>query len=120
MRKIVPRRFNWPSKTLAVIMCVFLSYLLFGTGPVHALDPNKRLTQYMHTSWRIQDGPCRRLVLAIAQTSDGFFWFSSDSQGMYRFDGVRFLPWTLPPNDKTINAIVKVYGDHAWWAMGTR
>ncbi len=55
MRKIVPRRFNWPSNTLAVL-CLFLSYLLFGTAPVHALDPNKRVTQYIHTAWRTQDG----------------------------------------------------------------
>ena len=56
MRKIVPCRFNWPGKTLAVIVCVFLSYVLFGTAPVHGLDPNLRLTQDMHKSWGTQDG----------------------------------------------------------------
>ena len=24
-------------------------------GPARALDPSKRLTQYLHASWRIQD-----------------------------------------------------------------
>jgi signal transduction histidine kinase/ligand-binding sensor domain-containing protein len=91
-------------------------------GSVYALDPNKRLTQYSHTSWRIQDGSAPAGIEAIAQTSDGYLWFSSDSQGVYRFDGVRFLPWTLASNGKTINKIVSVYGDHAGglWALGER
>ena len=121
MRRIVPCRFNWPGKTLAVL-CLFLFYLSFGPGSIHALDPSKRLTQYMHTSWRMQDGSAPSGIEAIAQTSDGYLWFSSDSQGMYRFDGVRFLPWTWSPDGKTINAIVNVYGDHAGglWVLGER
>jgi len=121
MRKIVPCRFNWPGKTLAVL-CLFLFYLSFGIGSVHALDPSKRLTQYVHTSWRIQDGSAPSGIEAIAQTSDGYLWFSSDSQGMYRFDGIRFLPWTWAPDGKTIKAIVNVYGDHAGglWAVRER
>ena len=101
-------------------LCLTCVLLLAGT--VHALDPNKRLTQYMHTSWRIQDGSAPAGIEAIAQTLDGYLWFSSDSQGLYRFDGVRFLPWTLSSNGKTINTIVKVYGDHAGglWAFGER
>ena len=100
----------------------YFFYLLLGTAPVHALDPNKRLTQYMHTSWRIQDGSAPSGIEAIAQTLDGYLWLSSDSQGLYRFDGVRFVPWTLSPNGKTIKAIVSVYGDHAGglWTLGAR
>src|ERR1700722_13810381 len=112
-RKIVPRRFNRPGKNLAGILSVFLFYLSFGTGAVHALDPNKHLTQYMHTSWRVQDGSAPAGIEAIAQTLDGYLWLSSDARGMYRFDGVRFLPWTLSSNGKTINAIVNMYGDHS-------
>src|SRR6202045_2780306 len=122
MRKIVPRRSNWPSNTLAFILCAFLSYVLFGTAPVHALDPDKHLTQYIHTSWRVQDCSAPPGIEALAQTSDGYLWFSSDSQSMYRFDGVRFLPWTWSPDGKTIKAIVNVYGDHAGglWVLGER
>jgi signal transduction histidine kinase/ligand-binding sensor domain-containing protein len=91
-------------------------------GVVHGLDPNKRITQYMHTSWRIQDGSAPSGIEAISQTLDGYLWFSSDSQGIYRFDGVRFLPWTLSFDGKAINTIVKVYGDRAGglWALGER
>ncbi|MGO9437775.1 MAG: two-component regulator propeller domain-containing protein [Terracidiphilus sp.] len=99
-----------------------LTCVLLLAGTVHALDPNKRLTQYMHTSWRIQDGSAPFGIEAIAQTSDGYLWFSSEYQGVYRFDGVRFAPWTLSPNGKTINVIANVYGDHAGglWALGER
>jgi signal transduction histidine kinase/ligand-binding sensor domain-containing protein len=91
-------------------------------GPVFSLDPEKHVTQYMHTSWGIQDGSAPTGLLQIAQTTDGYLWFASDSQGLYRFDGVRFLPWTLSATSKAINTIVNVYGDHAGglWVMGER
>src|SRR5208282_3548000 len=116
-----PLRLRWRITTAAALAC-HLSCVLWLAGTVYALDPNKRLTQYMHTSWRIQDGSAPAGIEAIAQTLDGYLWFSSDSQGLYRFDGVRFLPWRLSSNGKTINTIVKVYGDHAGglWALGAR
>ncbi len=121
-RRPLPLRFNWPCATIVVTLGSCLAYVLLLAGSVHALDPNKGLTQYMHTSWRIQDGSAPSGIEAITQTSDGYLWFSSDAQGMYKFDGVRFLPWTLSPNGKTINTIVNVYGDHAGglWALGER
>ena len=118
----MPPRLNWRRTTITVTLTSCVACVLLMAGRVHALDPNKRLTQYMHTSWRMQDGSAPAGIEAIAQTLDGYLWFSSDSQGMYRFDGVRFLPWTLPSNPRTGNAIVNLYGDHAGglWALGTR
>jgi signal transduction histidine kinase/ligand-binding sensor domain-containing protein len=112
--------YGWPPATIVATLGACLTCVLLLAGTVHALDPNKRLTQYMHKSWRIQDGSAPAGIEAIAQTSDGYLWFSSDSQGMYRFDGVRFVPWTLAPNGKAINAIVNVHGGHAGglWALG--
>src|SRR5271165_3213255 len=119
-RRSLPLGFSWPSATMVAMLGSCLTCVLLLAAPVHALDPNKRLTQYMHTSWRIQDGSAPAVIEAMTQTSDGYLWFSSDSQGMYRFDGVRFLPWKLSSNGKTINAIVSVYGDHAGglWVLG--
>jgi signal transduction histidine kinase/streptogramin lyase len=59
-------------------------------------------------------------MFAIAQTSDGFLWFSGQGQGLYRFDGVQFLPRTVAFNGKPINPLVNVHGDRAGglWAMG--
>jgi signal transduction histidine kinase/ligand-binding sensor domain-containing protein len=89
-------------------------------GPAYALDPDKRVTQYIHTAWRIQDGSAPDGMFSIAQTSDGFLWFTSASQGMYRFDGVRLLPWTLAVDGKTIDHVVSFHADHAGglWALG--
>jgi len=120
MRKIVLRSINWPGKTLAVILCAFLFYLSFGTGSVYALDPGKRLTQYMHTSWRTQDGSAPSGMYTIAQTSDGFLWFLSSRGDIYRFDGVRFRLWRLPADGASIGRIRNIVGDHAGgvWALG--
>src|SRR5271157_3867446 len=98
-RRPLPLRFNWPAATIVAMLGSCLTWVLLLAGTVHALDPNKRLTQYMHTSWRIQDGsaPAADMV-SIAQTTDGFLWFTTVRGDLYRFDGVRFLLWTLPAN----------------------
>jgi signal transduction histidine kinase/ligand-binding sensor domain-containing protein len=117
-----PLVINGRRATRTVVLCGFLFCVFLRAASLHALDPSKHLTQYIHTAWRTQDGSAPAGIEAISQTSDGYLWFSSESQGMYRFDGVRFLPWTLSPNGQTINTIVNVYGDHAGglWALGER
>src|ERR1700723_2231818 len=59
-----------------------------------ALDPDRRISQYGHTVWRIQDGAISPPT-NIAQTTDGFIWITT-AQGLMRFDGVRFMPWQPP------------------------
>ena len=110
-------RFNSRRTTIATLGS-YLTCVLLMAAPLHALDPNKHVTQYLHKSWRIQDGSAPAGMLSIAQTSDGFLWFTSLSQGMYRFDGVRFLPWTLTVDGRTVDHIVTVYGDHAGGLWG--
>ena len=108
--------------TLVATLVSCLACLLFLTVPVHALDPDKRITQYIHTSWRTQDGSAPAGIYTVAQTSDGFVWFSAFSQVIYRFDGVRFLPWRLPPKSGSSNRFFMVFGDHVGglWAEGSR
>src|SRR5271165_3520559 len=112
-------RFKWAYAATAATLGSCLTCVLFLTGAVHALDPNKRLTQYIHTSWRIQDGSLPAGMFAITQTSDGFLWFSASGQGVYRFDGVRFLPWVPPAKIGSIH-IDEVVADRAagLWAIG--
>jgi signal transduction histidine kinase/ligand-binding sensor domain-containing protein len=86
---------RWRIPLAATLACHVTCVLLLA-GSVHALDPNKHLTQYLHTSWRIQDGSLPAGMFSITQTSDGFLWFLSLPGDAYRFDGVRFLPWSLP------------------------
>ena len=67
-----------------------------------AVDPDKRISQYTHAAWRIQDGFFSGLPFAIAQTQDGYLWVGTTSE-LLRFDGVRFVRWSadreqrLPP-----------------------
>ena len=98
--------------TITAALACHLTSILLLAGPVHALDPNKRLT-HTHTSWRIQDGSVSAGMFSVVQTSDGFLWFTSVSQGMYRVDGIRFVPWTLPVDGRTIDHIVSVHSDRA-------
>jgi signal transduction histidine kinase/ligand-binding sensor domain-containing protein len=67
--------------------------LLLTTCSARAVDPNQRISQYGHTAWRIQDGVFSGTPNAIAQTTDGYLWIGTQN-GLVRFDGVRFVPWT--------------------------
>ncbi len=114
-------RFQWACTTIAATLAPCLTCVLFLAGAVHALDPNKRVTQYMHTAWRIQDGSAPAGMSSITQTSDGFLWFSSQRQDIYRFDGVRFVPRTVSFSGKIMNTVQQVYGDRrgGLWAIGS-
>ena len=75
---------------------LFLGVVLLLVGisvPAWAVDPDKRISQYAHAAWRVQDGFFKGTPQAIVQTSDGYLWLGTTSELM-RFDGVRFVPWT--------------------------
>src|SRR5208283_1981812 len=110
---------RWPHTTVAAALACHLTCILLLPGAVHALDPNKHITQYLHTSWRIQDGSLPAGMFSITQTSDGFLWFSALEQGLYKFDGVRFLPWVPLVKIGSIHIDV-VFADHVvgLWAIG--
>ena len=76
-----------------------------------ALDPDRRISQYGHTVWRIQDGAISPPT-NIAQTTDGFLWITT-AQGLMRFDGVRFMPWQ-PPHGQNLP------GTHFTAVLGSR
>ena len=76
----------------SMLICVLLP-----AGHAYGLDPDKRITQYLHSSWRTQDGSLPAGMFSITQTSDGFLWSISLPGDVYRFDGVRFVRWPVPP-----------------------
>jgi PAS domain S-box-containing protein len=76
-----------------------------------ALDPDRRISQYGHIVWRIQDGAISPPT-NIAQTTDGFLWITT-AQGLLRFDGVRFMPWQ-PPQGQSLP------GTHFSAVLGSR
>jgi len=91
LRRPLLLRLNRVRGAIATTLGSCLTCVLLFPGALHALDPNIHLSQYVHTSWRTQDGSTPAGMLAIAQTSDGFLWFSAIVQGVYRFDGARFV-----------------------------
>jgi signal transduction histidine kinase/ligand-binding sensor domain-containing protein len=59
--------------------------------PAKALDPQKLISQFTHTSWTAKEG-VPGPVRAIAQTPDGYLWLGTEA-GLYRFDGLHFVAW---------------------------
>ncbi len=112
-------RLNVARGAIAATLGCCLACVLLLTGTIHALDPNKHITQYMHTSWRTQDGSLPTGMHEIKQTSDGFLWFVSLPGDIYRFDGVRFVPWHLPGGIPFSDAS-NVFADHlgGLWVIG--
>jgi signal transduction histidine kinase/ligand-binding sensor domain-containing protein len=91
--------------------------LFFVVNSVFALDPHRRITQYGHTAWRVQDGLIDS-PNAITQTVDGYIWIGTRS-GLVRFDGVTFSPW-VPPNGQRLGGNTSLLGaaDGSLW-IGT-
>jgi signal transduction histidine kinase/ligand-binding sensor domain-containing protein len=77
--------------------CLF-ALLAFFAGPIqrsYAVTPDRHIYQYGHRSWNVDDGYIRAAANAISQDGDGYLWIGTDN-GLYRFDGVRFVLWTPP------------------------
>ena len=75
----------------------------FATVPVAALDPAKRVDQYLVETWNASDLFGAKTVFAIRQTRDGYLWLGS-SAGLLRYDGFRFVlfePANTPAFDAT-------------------
>lgn len=58
-----------------------------------ALNPNRSITQYIHTIINSDNGLPQNVVHCIAQTPDGYLWVGSE-EGLARYDGVRFEIFT--------------------------
>lgn len=92
-----------------------------GASPVPSLDPAKRISQYVHTAWRIQDGFIPGLPESITQTTDGYLWIGTYA-GLVRFDGAQFVPWEGPKGQQLPDSrIFSVLGarDGSLW-IGTQ
>jgi ligand-binding sensor domain-containing protein len=74
----------------------FICLLIAGTDRAHGLDPSKRLTQYRHSMWRVQDGFLPSNPSWVSQAADGYLLVGGVSIDTFRFDGVRFMPWSSP------------------------
>jgi len=110
-----------PGPAMHVLVFLLTCAALLCIPSASALDPDKHITQYIHASWRVQDGSLPAGMYHIVQTSDGFLWFLSLPADLYRFDGVRFLHWRLPEG-VSIDRSMNIFADHhgGLWVFGTR
>jgi len=67
--------------------------LFFSVGSASTLVPSRLVSHYRHAAWRIQDGYFSSPVTPLAHTADGYLWIATRN-GLFRFEGVRFVPWT--------------------------
>ncbi len=70
---------------------MWLSLLLLSGRTAFALDPEHKLTQYVHRIWQTQPGLPQTSISVVSQTRDGYIWLGTES-GVVRFDGVSFTP----------------------------
>src|SRR5438874_12075431 len=88
-------------------VCLRLGTLLMAvtfSASIHALDPQKLISQFTHTSWSAKDG-VPGPVRAIAQTPDGYLWLGTEA-GLYRFDGLHFVAWEPSFGEQTLGSSV--------------
>lgn len=91
---------NAPTRCRGLILGLLL-FALQLTNPscANALDPALDVSQYAHTAWKVRDGFTKGVIHAIAQTPDGYLWLGTE-YGLYRFDGVKAVPWQPPPGEQ--------------------
>lgn len=78
----------------------------------NCLEPDKRLSQFIHSGWGIDQGLPQNTVYAVAQTADGYIW-AATQEGFVRFDGLRFVVY-----DKT--ASEQITSNHALTLLAAR
>ena len=86
--------------TRAPWKCVFAVALICLALPrAQALDQTRAISQYGHTIWRLGQDGLTGTPWSIAQTADGYLWVGT-SNGLFRFDGVRFTQWIPPAGER--------------------
>jgi ligand-binding sensor domain-containing protein len=98
-----------------------LLLVLFTARPARALDPSRRLSQYVLTSFSTDQGLPQLSVQQIVQSRDGYLWVGTQ-EGFARFDGFRFTPFdrdSVPGMSSTyISAMIEDRRGRLW--VGTR
>ena len=98
-----------------------LVLLASSVTPAFALDPAIDPAGYRHDRWSEVDGN-PSLIDALAQTGDGWLWVASRRNGLYRFDGVRLIPYATRDGSRLQNIGISVLqpgpGNTLWIGHG--
>ena len=89
---------GWKAGVRRAFQLLSVCFFLFPTW-MTALDPAHRISQYGHSSWKIQDGYFGSQPVSIAQTTGGYLWVETGG-GLFRFDGMQFVSWTSLTGEK--------------------
>jgi signal transduction histidine kinase/ligand-binding sensor domain-containing protein len=110
---------TWRFTRLVIVwftMCLFAATAL-------ALDPQKSITQFVHTAWTEKDGAPADIE-AITQTKDGYLWLGTPT-GLFSFDGIRFARFQPRAGEdlpaKPIRALLATRDGSLWivFALGS-
>jgi signal transduction histidine kinase/ligand-binding sensor domain-containing protein len=95
----------------------FVAFL--AQGYAHPLDPDRRISQYGHASWRTQDGFIQPSP-TLSQTADGYI-VTVGIKTFLRFDGTQFLPLILPKGPRPGRSVSSLFGsrDGSFWIGGS-
>jgi signal transduction histidine kinase/ligand-binding sensor domain-containing protein len=99
-------------RPLLVFVCL-CAVVRMMQGTAEALNPEQKITQYSLTQWGHRDGLPSTAIYAVAQTPDGFLWLGT-SDGLVRFDGLRFVQMPLSKSgDKVFGRVQALKVDRA-------
>jgi signal transduction histidine kinase/ligand-binding sensor domain-containing protein/CheY-like chemotaxis protein len=73
-----------------VLAAVLLALSVFEAQSIHALDPDRHVSQYMLRTWGEEDGLPQLGVTAVTQARSGALWVGTQ-EGLARFDGAEFM-----------------------------
>ncbi len=82
------RERSWRRHTLCRALIFGIS-VLWLVNTAFGLDPNRRLTQYLHERWGRDRGFIGGSIYSMRQSADGYLWIGTE-QGLVRFDGLSF------------------------------
>jgi diguanylate cyclase (GGDEF)-like protein len=74
-------------------------------SPALALDPTRRLADFVMRSWNIENGLPQSSVNAVLQDRNGYLWVGTQ-EGLARFDGVRFVVYDTRTEPAFVSSFV--------------
>src|SRR5258708_270809 len=81
---------------------ILLLVITFSQWPLSlGQTPASENVQVGHDSWTFKEGAPAE-VTCLAQTNDGFLWLGGQN-GLFRFDGTRFEPFSSPFGDRLLS-----------------